>query len=103
MTARIALPSDEIAAFCERWQVVELALFGCALRDDFGPASDIDLLVVFEEEARHSLFDMVRIERELKSIIGRKVSLVERVDIERSRNYLRRRTVLEASETIYAA
>ena len=103
MTSRIAMSSDELATFCERWQVVELALFGSTLRDDFGPESDIGLLVVFREEARHSLFDLVRMERELETTLGRDVNLVERADIERSRNYLRRKAILEASETIYAA
>ncbi len=102
MTVRITVPSDKLAAFCERWQIVELAIFGSILRDDFGPESDIDLLVSFREDARHSLFDMVRMERELETIFGRDVDLVERADIERSRNYLRRKAILEASETIYA-
>ncbi len=103
MTARISLQSDRIAAFCERWQVTELALFGSVLRDDFGPDSDIDLLVAFAKEARHSLFDMVRMEEELREIFGREVDLVERAGIERSRNYLRRKAILESAETIYAA
>ena len=70
MTVRITVPSDKLAAFCERWQIVELAIFGSILRDDFGPESDIDLLVSFREDARHSLFDMVRMERELETIFG---------------------------------
>ena len=103
MTERITVPFEELAAFCERWQIVELAIFGSIMRDDFGSESDIDLLVSFREDARHSLFDMVRMERELKTFFGRDVDLVERADIERSRNYLRRKAILEASETIYAA
>lgn len=103
MTARVEIPSERIAAFCERWQVGELALFGSVLRDDFGPDSDIDVLATFRKEARHTLFDMVRMERELKAIFGREVDLVERADIERSPNYLRRRAILESPETIYAA
>ena len=103
MTARIAIPSDELAAFCERWQVTELALFGSVLRDDFGPDSDIDVLVGFAREARHSLFDLVDMEQELKAIFGRKVDMVERTDVERSENYIRRKAVLQSAETIYAA
>ena len=45
--ARIPLPNEQLAAFCERWNIVELALFGSVLRDDFGPDSDIDVLVRF--------------------------------------------------------
>ena len=101
--ARIGLRPETLAAFCERWQVTRLALFGSVLRDDFGPDSDIDVLVEFRESARHSLFDLVRMETELVSIIGRDVDLVERPGVEQSRNYLRRKAILDAAETIYAA
>ena len=103
MTARIAIPTAGIAAFCERWQVTELALFGSVLRDDFGPESDIDVLVAFSEGARHTLFDMVEMEEELTALFGREVDLTERAGIERSRNHLRRRAILQSTETIYAA
>ena len=103
MSARIAIPADGIAAFCERWQVTELALFGSVLRDDFRPESDIDVLIAFREEARHTLFDLVEMEEELTALFGREVDLTERAGIERSRNYLRRRAILQSTETIYAA
>ena len=103
MTARIAIPAEGIAAFCERWQVTELALFGSVLREDFGPDSDIDVLVSFDQAARHTLLDMVRMEEELKTLFGREVDLAERAGIEMSRNYIRRRAILQSAETIYAA
>ena len=103
MTARIAIPADGIAAFCERWQVTELALFGSVLREDFGPDSDIDVLISFRESARHTLFDMVRMEEELKTLFGREVDLVSRRGIERSSNQLRREAILGAAETIHAS
>ena len=103
MTARIAIPAEGIAAFCERWQVTEMALFGSVLRDDFGPDSDIDVLVSFEDGARHTLFDMVRMEEELKALFGREVQLVCRRGIEQSQNYLRREAILQSAETIFAA
>ena len=101
MTARIAIPANGIAAFCERWQVTELALFGSVLRDDFGPDSDIDVLVSFDGRARRTLFDMIDMEDELKAIFGREVDLVSRRGIERSRNQLRRKAILESAETIH--
>ena len=55
MTARIAMPSDRIAAFCKRWRVAELALCGSVVRDDFGPDSDVDVLVSFDPGARRTL------------------------------------------------
>ena len=94
---------EEITAFCERWQVTQLAVFGSALRDDFGPESDIDLLVSFEDTARHTLFDMVRMEEELKKIFGREVDLVSRRGIEKSQNHLRREAILESAELFYGS
>ncbi len=92
---------EEITAFCERWQVTQFDVFGSALREDFGPDSDVDLLVSFEESARHTLFDMVRMEEELKGIFGRDVDLVERAGVEQSRNHIRREAILESAVAIY--
>ena len=103
MNAHIQIPRDEITAFCKRWQVTELALFGSVLRDDFGPESDVDVLVRFEEEARHTLFDLDRMEEELTTIFGRKVDLISWRDVEQSQNYIRRKAILQSTETIYAA
>ena len=103
MTVCINFSSNKIAAFCKRRQVAELALFGSALRDDFGPDSDIDLLVRFKPEARHTFLDMTRMEDELSRILGRRVDLVERAAVEASRNYIRRKAILQSAETIYAA
>jgi predicted nucleotidyltransferase len=47
-SAQIELPRRQLAAFCRRWKVTELALFGSVLREDFRPESDIDLLVALE-------------------------------------------------------
>ena len=46
----LAIPHEKLQEFCRRWQIVELALFGSALRDDFGPDSDVDVLVTFSKE-----------------------------------------------------
>jgi predicted nucleotidyltransferase len=94
---------QELTAVCQRWQIVELALFGSALRDDFGPDSDVDLLVRFHPQARHTLFDMVRMRAELKQVFGREVDLVSRRGIEESRNYLRRSEILESADVLYEA
>ena len=102
MNARIALPSDVLADFCERWQITELALFGSVLRDDFGPESDVDVLVSFEPRVPHTLLDIVRIQEELSGIFGREVDLIERTAVEQSRNYIRRKAILQSAETIHA-
>jgi hypothetical protein len=77
-----------------------MAIFGSALRDDFGPESDIDLLVTFSEEARWSLFDWLEMIEELKKITGREIDLVDRESI---RNPFRRRSILSRMEVIYGA
>ena len=80
---------------------MELALFGSVLRDDFGPESDIDVLVRFSPTATPTLLDLERMEDELTRLLGRKVDLVEYGAVEASRNYIRRRAVLESAETLY--
>lgn len=97
------IPDAELAAFCRRWKVAELSLFGSALRDDFGPESDIDLLVTFVPEARWSLLDHVRMQEEARILFGREVDLVTRRAVERSPNPIRRRAILESTRRIYAA
>jgi predicted nucleotidyltransferase len=53
----VTIPMDEITKFCQRWKIRELALFGSALRDDFSPDSDLDILVTFDADAEWGLFD----------------------------------------------
>lgn len=73
------------------------------LRDDFQPDSDIDVRVTFDEDAHHSLFDLVDMQDELKIIFGREVDLVSKRGIESSRNYIRKNAILNSAEAIYAA
>ena len=103
MSAHIDIPPDKVAAFCKRWQIVELALFGSVLRDDFGPESDVDVLVRFDPQAGHTLFDLVQMQDELSAALGRQADVTERVAVEQSPNYIRRRAILQSAETIYAA
>lgn len=102
VVSRIHLSEQQIAAFCSQWGVRDFALFGSVLREEFGPGNDIEVLVRFAPNSSHSLFDLVRMENELSRMVGRKVDLVEREAIEESRNYLRRRAILESARTIYA-
>ena len=72
----IHIPADRVAEFCKRNGIRKLSLFGSALRDDFRPDSDIDLLVEFRAGAAPSLLDLARMERELSVLLGgRKVDL----------------------------
>ena len=98
--AAVELPREQLSAFCRRWRITELALFGSALRDDFRPDSDVDLLVTFESDAPWSMLDLVAMEFELEELFGRGVDLVERAAIEQSDNWIRRRHILESAEPI---
>lgn len=103
MPLRVDLPADAIADFCRRWSIVEFAVFGSALRDDFRPDSDVDVLVAFEPGAQWSFQNWLDMTRELEAILGRRVDLVERRAVEQSRNYIRRRHILSHLERVYVA
>ena len=100
MTARIPIDHERIAAFCRRWKVRELALFGSALRPDFRADSDVDVLVSFEDDAPWSLFDWIDMQDELRAIFGRPVDLVDKSAIT---NPFRRRHILDTHEVLYHA
>lgn len=98
------LDREAIEAFCRTWLITELSLFGSVLRPhEFRDDSDVDVLVTFEETARWTLFDMVQMQDELEAIIGRDVDLVEKIAVERSPNYIRRRHILENQRMFYVA
>jgi predicted nucleotidyltransferase len=97
----IVVPQEQIANFCRRWQITEFALFGSVLRSDFRPDSDIDVLVSFAPTARWGLFDLARMQEDLTQNFGRKVDLVSRRGIEASRNYLRRKSILNSAQVVH--
>jgi len=100
---KLALPQDQIEAYCRRWKITELAVFGSVLREDFHDDSDVDVLVTFAPEARWSLFDLVTMQDELKAILGREVDLMTRKGVEQSRNPIRRESILGSARPIYQA
>jgi predicted nucleotidyltransferase len=102
LVKNIEIPTDKITDFCQRWKITEFALFGSVLRDDFRSDSDVDILVTFDPDAHRTLFDLVDMQDELEAMFGRKVDLVSRRGIERSRNYLRRKAILNSAQIIYA-
>jgi len=73
---KIQVPKDRLAEFCRRHRIRRLSFFGSVLRDDFGPESDIDVLVEFEPDARVGYFKLFEMEEELSRILGgRKVDI----------------------------
>jgi uncharacterized protein len=73
--ARIDIPKERLAEFCRKNGIQNLSLFGSVLRDDFGPDSDVDVLVEFKAGTRVGLIRLTSLEFELGEIIGRKVDL----------------------------
>jgi predicted nucleotidyltransferase len=100
---KIKIPKSKLAEFCKRWNISEFAIFGSALSADFNPDSDVDVMVSFAPQAHVTLFDMVHMQDELKVIFRREVDLVSRRGVESSRNYLRRKRILESAEVIHVA
>lgn len=98
MTGNIAVPRERIAAFCRRHRIRRLALFGSVLRDDFGPDSDVDVLVEFEP-GRVPGFAFFAIEDELSQILERGVDLNTPAFLSR---YIRDKVMAEA-QVQYAA
>lgn len=96
---RLHLPMAMLSDFCRRNAIIELALFGSALRDDFGPDSDLDLLVSFAPDAQIGFMALGRMERELSAILERKVDLVPRPGL----HSLIRDEVLAKRRVLYAA
>nr|WP_199303930.1 nucleotidyltransferase domain-containing protein [Nodosilinea sp. FACHB-131] len=100
--AQIEIPIEQIAEFCDRWQVTEFALFGSALRDDFHDSSDVDVMVQFHPEAHPTFRTLDQMEAELKVLFRREVDLITRQGVETSLNYLRRHEIISSAQVIYA-
>lgn len=96
----ITLPVEQIKSFCRKWRVREFSLFGSVLRPDFNPESDVDVLVVFAENAGWDLWDIIEMRDELKTIFGREVDLVEKRAL---RNPFRKHEILQTHEIVYAS
>jgi predicted nucleotidyltransferase len=96
----IDISENRLAELCRKWKVTELSLFGSILRDDFGPDSDIDVLVVFQPDAPWSMWNLMDMKAELEDLFDRPVDLVEK---EALRNPWRKRRILSTYEVVYAA
>ena len=97
---KIVIPVERVRDFCRKWRIADLSAFGSALRDDFRPDSDIELLVTFAPDAQWSLYDWVDMIAELREIFGREVDLLSRQSL---RNPFRRHEILKSCESLYAA
>ncbi|RLA63745.1 MAG: nucleotidyltransferase [Epsilonproteobacteria bacterium] len=99
---QIDIPIGKIEIFCIKWKVRELSFFGSVLRDDFDPVkSDLDILVLFNEKAGTTLFDLVEMKDELEILFKRKVDLISKRGIQESTNPYRKKEILESAKVIY--
>jgi uncharacterized protein len=97
---RVPVRQEQIEAFCRKWKIRELALFGSVLRDDFRPDSDVDVLVEFEPDHGHSLFEFFYMKEELEAIFGRPVDLVQKSAVD---NPFIRHHIRHNRQVVYAA
>ncbi|MEM9448245.1 MAG: nucleotidyltransferase family protein [Cyanobacteria bacterium P01_E01_bin.6] len=97
---KINVSSAQVTQFCQRWNIIEFALFGSVLRDDFHPDSDIDVLVTFSSDSRWSLFDWVDMKDELEALFDRKVDIADKEGL---KNPYRRHEILRTQRVIYAS
>lgn len=94
---KIELDKEMLAEFCRRHRIRKMAFFGSVLREDFGPASDVDVLVEFEPEARVGLIRLAGMENELSNLLGRRAE----IHTVKGLNPLVRDEVLSAAEVQY--
>jgi len=102
--ARLGVSLETIAAFCRLHGIREFALFGSSVRTDFGPTSDVDVLVAWARgfETR-SVGELTDLQTELRGIFRRNVDLVERENVVRSENYVRKTRILAGARPVYVA
>jgi predicted nucleotidyltransferase len=101
MTAleRVAASPIDVTAFCRRWKIQRMSLFGSVLRPDFSSASDVDVLVALRDDAALSLWAWTEMKDELQTLFSRNVDLVEESGL---RNPFRRHEIMCTRQVIYA-
>jgi uncharacterized protein len=99
----IEISDEALREICRKWKIRRLELFGSALYGRLGSNSDIDFLAEFEADEQWSLMDLARAQEDFSMLLGRKVDLVDRKNLERSANLIRRDAILNSTEVVYAA
>ena len=100
--SRMPISPETLADFCRKWGIAKLEIFGSILRDDYRPESDVDLLYTPAAQSRWGL-GFVRLRAELEGLMGKRVDLVAREAVERSRNPIRRQAILSTAQVLYEA
>lgn len=102
VTDKLPIPRKALVDFCKRWKVVEFALFGSVVRDDFALESDIDVLISYAPQSEWGLFDHIQMKQELKELFGRDVDLITKRALEQSHNELLRAEILDSAKVIFS-
>lgn len=97
---RADVPMKHIQTFCQKHAVEEFCLFGSVLRDDFSPASDIDMMLKFKRGHGFTFENTPEIQDDLEAIFGRRVDVIEKGRI---RNPFRYQTIMNSYRVVYAA
>jgi predicted nucleotidyltransferase len=98
---RLGISINEISAFCQQWNIAEMALFGSILREDFQTDSDLDFLITFLPNARQGLLTLAKIKHQLESLTNRPVDITLKDSIKTSENWIRRSEILTTAQTVY--
>jgi len=97
---RCHITRSQIIDFCQRWHIIEFAVFGSVLRDDFRNDSDIDVLVTLASNHGLNLFDWIDMQQELETLFNRDVDLVDKRGL---KNPYRRSEIMNTCQIIYAS
>lgn len=100
---RLKVSSQRLIEVFQEWAIVEVALFGSVLRDDFHEDSDIDFLITFAPEANQGLLTLARIKYQLEALLNRTVDLIPKESIEEGENWIRCQEIVNTAVTIYEA
>lgn len=98
--AAIEIPYEHVERFCQKFHVQTFALFGSVLREDFGPQSDVDVLLEFQPGFGFTFENTPQIDDELRDIFHRKVDVIELNNV---RNPLRRKAIEQSCRVIHVA
>lgn len=98
---KVQVNREALGQFCRQRGIARLELFGSALREDFREDSDVDLLCSLRPDVKCGLFEWVALKLDLEKLFGRRVDLVSRQGIERSRNPYRRNPILKSAVPLY--
>jgi predicted nucleotidyltransferase len=100
LTPRIPIDREALLRFCEKWKITRLEFFGSVLRDDFGPDSDVDVMVTFERNYAYDMDDLLGAQEGLSELFGRPVDVLTRAQVEESENRFRRPAILNGARDV---